>query len=73
MSTAVSSEARARSVETMVVYDRGLWAVDIVVVFDDGVVHRRIDTYRTETRARISAKLIRRAAERDIGGGPVNG
>jgi hypothetical protein len=63
---------RALGVETVVVPDRGHWAVDIVVVFSDGVVRRRIQTYRTETLARISASYIKRGAERDIAG-PVNG
>lgn len=62
----------ARSVETVVVEERGRWAVDIVVVFDDGVVRRRIDTYHTRARAELSARLIKRGAERDIRG-PLNG
>jgi hypothetical protein len=64
---------RALGVETVVVPDRGQWAVDIVVVFSDGIVRRRIQTYRTENLAIISAGYIRRGAERDIGGGPING
>lgn len=64
---------RALGVETVVVPDRGQWAVDIVVVFGDGVVRRRIQTYRSEAMAKISAGYIKRGAERDIGGGPVNG
>jgi hypothetical protein len=63
----------ASAVETVVVPDRGQWAVDIVVFFPDGVVRKRIATYRTETLARISATCIRRGAERDIGGGPIHG
>lgn len=61
---------RALSVETVIVPEKGLWAVDIIVIFPDGVVRRRIDTYRTETLAKISAKYIRRAAEREL---PSNG
>jgi hypothetical protein len=62
------TDGRALGVETVVVPERGQWAVDIIVVFPDGVVRRRIATYRTEALARISAKYIRRAAERDIPG-----
>jgi hypothetical protein len=64
---------RALGVETVIVPDRGLWAVDIVVVFNDGVVRRRIQTYRSEKLAQISAGYIKRGAEREIGGGPPNG
>ncbi len=63
---------RATAVETVVVPERGQWAVDIIVFFPDEVVRRRIATYRTETLARISASCIRRGAERDIPG-PLNG
>ncbi len=51
----------------MVVEDRGRWAVEVIVVFDDGVVRKRIDTHATKARAEISAGLIKRAAEREIG------
>lgn len=63
---------RALAVETVVVPERGQWAVDILVVFSDGIVRRRIATYRSENLANISANCIRRGAERDING-PVNG
>jgi hypothetical protein len=63
---------RALGVETVVVPERGQWAVDIVVLFPDEIVRRRIATYRTEALARISANCIRRAAERDIPG-PFHG
>lgn len=59
-------------VETEIVLERGQWAVDIIVLCDDGIVRKRIQTYRTEKMARIAADLIKRAAERDIAG-PVNG
>jgi hypothetical protein len=58
-----SSADQALDVHTVVVPERGRWAVEIVVVFADGVVRKRINTH----------DLIRRAAERDIGGGPPNG
>ncbi len=59
---------RPRAVETVVVPDHGLWHVDIVVVYPDGVVRRRVDTYRTEKLAAVAARLIRRGADRDIPG-----
>lgn len=67
-----AAEERAIAVETVVVPERGQWAVDIVVIFPDSVVRHRITTYRTEAVARLSANYIRRGAERDIGG-PING
>jgi len=67
-----SSTDEALDVETVVVEERGRWAVEIVVVFADGVVRKRIDTHATRARAELSASLIKRAAERDIAG-PVNG
>lgn len=62
----------ALDVQTVVFEERGRWAVDIVVVFADGVVRKRIDTYSTKARAELSARTIKRAAERDIEG-PLNG
>ena len=69
---AESSADDARAVDTVVVYERGQWAVDIVVVFDDGVVRKRINTHRTRGRAELAAGLIKRAAERDLRG-PLQG
>ncbi len=67
-----SSADEARAVDTVVVHERGHWAVDIVVVFDDGVVRKRINTHRTRGRAELAASLIKRAAERDLKG-PLRG
>lgn len=67
-----SSAEEVLSVDTCVVEDRGRWAVDIIVVFADGVVRKRIDSHPTKRRAELSAGLIRRAAERDLRG-PLNG
>ncbi len=67
-----SSADEALDVQTVVVEERGRWAVEIVVVFADGVVRKRIDTHHTKARAELSADLIKRAAERDIRG-PING
>ena len=47
--------------------------VEIVVVFADGVVRKRINSHFTKARADIAADLIRRAAERDIGAGQPAG
>jgi hypothetical protein len=69
---AESSADEALSVDTVVSEERGRWAIDIVVVFADGVVHKRIDTHPTRARAELSARMIKRAAERDIRG-PLNG
>ncbi len=71
MPTEISTD-EALDVQTVVVEERGRWAVDIVVVFADGVVRRRIDTHHTKSRAELSARLIKRAAERDIRG-PIHG
>ncbi len=67
-----SSADDALDVQTVVVEDRGQWAVEIVVVFADGVVRKRIHTHRTKARAELAADLIKRAAERDIRG-PLHG
>jgi hypothetical protein len=67
-----TSTDEAHDVQTVIVHERGRWAVEVVVVFDDGVVRKRIDTYPTEARARLSAGLIKRAAERELRG-PLNG
>ncbi|MCV7219205.1 hypothetical protein H7J51_28495 [Mycobacterium crocinum] len=67
-----SSTDEALDVQTVVIEERGRWAVDIVVVFADGVVRKRIDTHNTKARAELSARLIKRAAERDIRG-PLHG
>lgn len=67
-----SSAEEALSVDTGVVEERGRWAVDIVVVFADGIVRKRIDSHPTKARAELSARMVKRAAERDIRG-PLNG
>ena len=67
-----SSRAQAHDVETSVVEERGQWHVEIIVVFEDEVVRRRVGTYFTERRAQIAADLIKRTAQRDISG-PIHG
>lgn len=68
-----TSTDAALDVQTVVVEERGRWAVEIIVVFADGVVRKRIDTHATKARAELAADLIRRAADRDLGGGPLHG
>ncbi|MBJ7339451.1 MAG: hypothetical protein JHC64_17255 [Mycolicibacterium sp.] len=69
---AMSSAEEAHAVDTVVVEERGQFAVDIIVVFADGVVRKRIGTHRTRRRAELAASVIKRAAERDLKG-PLNG
>lgn len=64
---------QALDVQTVVVEESGRWFIDIVVVFADGVVRKRINSHATKARAELAADLIRRTAERDIGGGPPAG
>lgn len=59
---------RAYDADTFIVAERGQWAVDVVVIFDDEVVRKRIATYRTERQAQIAASWIGRAARREITG-----
>jgi hypothetical protein len=68
-----NSTEQALDVQTVVVEESGRWFVEIVVVFADGVVRKRINSHATPARAELAADLIRRAADRDIGGGPVHG
>jgi hypothetical protein len=68
-----AGEHQAYEVETVVLPDHGQWTVEIVVVFEDEVIRRRINTYRTERLAQISADLIKRTATRELPGGPING
>lgn len=72
LSGQTSKPEQADSVETVVFHERGRWVVEIVVMFPDSVVRHRIDDFPTKARAEISARLIKRAAERDIEG-PRNG
>ena len=68
-----TSTDQALDVQTVVVEESGRWFVEIIVVFADGVVRKRIHSHATLARAELAADLIRRTADRDIGGGPVNG
>ncbi len=68
-----TSTDQALDVQTVVVEENGRWAIDIVVVFADGVVRKRINSHATKARAELAADLIRRTADRDIGGVPPAG
>ena len=68
-----TSTDQALDVQTVVVEEDGRWVVEIIVVFADGVVRRRINSHHTRDRAELAADLIRRTAERDIGGVPPAG
>ena len=68
-----TSTDQALDVQTVVVEESGRWFVEIVVVFADGVVRKRVNDHATKARAELAADLIRRTADRDIGGGPVHG
>ena len=54
---------------TSVEPEAGQFTVWIEVVFPDGVVRKRISTYRTESLAEIAALLISRCANVDTYGG----
>lgn len=58
----------AIAVDTFVSEERGRWFVDIVVVFADGAVRRRVNDYPSRRRAEIAADWIKRTADRDVDG-----
>ncbi|HEV2637783.1 MAG TPA: hypothetical protein VGX23_21700 [Actinocrinis sp.] len=66
--SSVPGVRRAYGVETVVESERGRWAVDVLVIFPDGVIRHRIDSFHTKSRAEVSARLIKRAAERELRG-----
>jgi len=55
-------------VDTVVVPDKGRWAVDLIVMSRESVVRHRISVHPTKERAEISARIIKRTADRDLGG-----
>lgn len=59
-------------VETHVVAERGRWFVEIVVIFTDEAVRRRVGDYPSKRHAEIAASWIKRGAQRDIEG-PIHG
>jgi hypothetical protein len=52
-------------VNTEVIEERGHFTVVLDVVFDDGAVRHRINTYHTRAKAELAARIVRAAAERD--------
>ncbi|TPW16127.1 MAG: hypothetical protein FD127_319 [Acidimicrobiaceae bacterium] len=54
-------------VSTEIVEERGRFTVVLDVVFDDGAVRHRLQTYHTRARAELAARIVRAAAERDHG------
>lgn len=52
--------------------EAGRWAVEIVVIFPDEAIVRRVNDYRTRRHAEIAASWIKRGADRDIEG-PIHG
>jgi uncharacterized protein YfaP (DUF2135 family) len=52
-------------VSTSVVQERGQWTVMLDVVFPDGAVRHRLQTYHTKARAELAARIMRATAERD--------
>ena len=56
----------AASAETFVEERSGRWYVGIAVLFDDGVVRKEINSYRSQREAEIAARYIRRSANRNL-------
>jgi hypothetical protein len=51
-------------VATSVLEEHGRFVVVLDVVFPDGAVHHRLQTYHTRARAELAAKIVRATAER---------
>ncbi len=49
-----------------VVLDRGSWWVELEFLFEDGIRRKRVNSFRSEGRARVAARWIGWAAQRDI-------
>lgn len=60
------------AVETYVTEQSGRWVVEIVVIFPDEAIRKKVNEYNSKREAEIAASLIKRGANRDIEG-PVNG
>ena len=52
-------------VSTEVIEERGQFTVVLDVVFDDGAVRHRINTYHSRAKAELAARIVRATAERD--------
>lgn len=58
----------AIAVETYVTEEKGRWVVEIVVLFPDEAVRKRVNDYPTKRHAEIAASWMKRSANRDIPG-----
>jgi hypothetical protein len=52
-------------VSTEVVEERGRFIVVLDVVFEDGVVRHRLQSYHTRAKAELAARIVRATADRD--------
>lgn len=52
-------------VHTEVVEEQGRFTVVLDVVFPDGAVRHRLQTYHTRARAELAARIMHSTAERD--------
>lgn len=59
------SRERNPFVSASVVEERGQWTVVLDVVFPDGAVRHRLQTYHTKARAELAARIVLATAERD--------
>jgi hypothetical protein len=51
-------------VSTGVIEEKGEFTVVMDVIFDDGVVRHRLQSYFTRERAEMAARIVRSTAER---------
>lgn len=54
-------------VSTDIIEEHGRFTVVLDVVFGDGAVRHRLQTYHTRARAELAARIVRATAERDRG------
>ena len=54
-------------VSAEVIEERGRFVVQMSVVFGDGAVTHRLQSYHTRARAEMAARIFRATAERDHG------
>jgi len=52
-------------VEEHVACESGRWVVSLDIVTENGVVRHRIADFHTEQKARLAARMMRAAAERE--------
>ncbi len=52
------------SFDAVVVAERGRWWVEVIALYPDGVVRRRIRDYARQTQAEVAARMIQRGALR---------